>query len=198
MAAGLIVALAGCSVPPKGDRAEDYLPLTVPWTGTFKSPDKDPQLLVVKHAAPRGKVWSIEVSKFYLGGQFALFITSEERGILLHTVVQGTSVAKLDAPQLLVPRTLAEGSGWTSSTQARGDREGNLDVRITGAPALEEVTALGRRVKARQLQIELKGKAPPTTLTFWLSPGLGIVRFQGGAADLKGDWELSEVREEKP
>jgi hypothetical protein len=187
--------ISGCAGVPKGDRAEDYLPFTVPWTGVFKSGDKDPQLLVVKHAAPRGKVWSIEVSKFYLGGQFAFFITNEERGILLHTVVQGNGVAKLDAPQLLIPRTLSEGTGWSASSVARGN--GELDVKITGGPDLQTITVAGRPVRARFVRLDLKGKADTTTLTFWLSPGTGIVRFQGGAADLLGDWDLAEVREEK-
>ena len=66
--------LAGCASIPKGDRAEDYLPFSVPWTGTFTSSGKEPRPLIVKHAAPKGKVWSIDVSKFYFAGQVAFLL----------------------------------------------------------------------------------------------------------------------------
>lgn len=172
---------------PRGDRAEDYLPFKEPWTGLFGAPDKEPQKVVVRHAAPRGMVWLIDVSGFYAGGQYALLITSGERGILLHGVIQAGSLAKLDPPQILVPRTLGEGSGWTSS---------GSDVRITGSADPTEVSAMGRRWPARRLEVRTKVQSKESVLTFWLSPGVGIVRFQGGAGALEGDWELASVLSE--
>jgi hypothetical protein len=169
---------------PRGDRAEDYLPFQEPWTGVFKCGDREPQKLVVRHAAPRGLVWLIDVSAFYTGGQYALLITSGERGILLHNTITGGALAKLDPPQILLPRNLAEGSGWTSS---------GSDVQITGFPDRLEIAALGRRWPARQLEVRAKVRSKETTFTFWLSPGVGIVRFRGGAGDLEGDWELATV-----
>ena len=182
LAAALLVGL-GCSAAPKGDRAEDYLPFSVPWTGTFACAGKEPQLLVLKHAAPTGKVWLIDVSRFYGGGQVGLLITSEERGILLHAVIAG-QVHKVDPPQLFMPRSLAQGGGWSSS---------GSDAKLAGGGDLEPVG----RWRARRLQLQFKAGGKDLAFALWLAPGTGIVRFQGGAGDLQGDWELTEAREEK-
>lgn len=173
--------LASCAGAPKGDRAEDYFPLHSPWTGTFKSGDREPQPLVIRHAAPRGKVWLIDVSRFYAGGQFGLLVTDEERGLLLHALYAGGGVAKLDPPQLLMPRALPAGSAWRFQSAARGDRE--IEVEILGEP--------------RKIEVRMKAGSKEMAYVFGLEAGRGIVRFHGGAGDLKGDWDLAEVRVEK-
>jgi hypothetical protein len=187
LAPALLWCAASCSGMPRGDRAEDFLPFKEPWTGLFKCGDKEPQKVVVRSSAPKGQVWLIDVSGFYSGGQYALLITSGDRGILLHNTIVAGALAKVDPPQILLPRNLADKGGWTSS---------GSDVRIVGSPELAEVPALGRRGPGRQLEVRAKVRSKEAIFTFWMSPGVGIIRYRVGEGDLRGDWELAEVLRE--
>jgi hypothetical protein len=184
--------LASCAGAPKGNRAEDYLPLRESWKGTYRSGEKDPQSIEIRPASPRGKVWLIDLSRFYPGGQYGLLVTNEERGLLLHAVPLGASVAKLDPPQILLPRSLEEGTGWASTTMTRG--AGDIDLRVAGQPRLEPVTVSGHDRRARRLEVEMKSRPSTQSWVFWLAPGEGIVRFEGGAGDHRGVWDLVEGR----
>jgi hypothetical protein len=160
--------------------------------GTYRSGEKDPQPIPIRPASPRGKVWLIDLSRFYTGGQYGLLLTDEERGLLLHAVPLGGAVAKLDPPQVVLPRNLEEGKGWASSTMSRG--AGEVDVQISGHPRLQTIAVAGRERPARRIEVEMKSRSSTIRWAFWLAPGEGLVRFEGGAGTLQGVWDLVESR----
>jgi len=181
LALGLLLGLgAGCSGPAPDDRAENYFPFQDPWKGLYKSGDREPRTISIRPAAPKGRVWLIDLSAFYEGGQYGLLATSGPGGILLHSVLIAGALLRLEPALILLPKDPSAGAGWTSA---------GPDVTVVGGWDPEKAGP----DRARKIDVRARVKSKETTFTFWLVPGVGISRFSGGGGDLRGEWELASV-----